>query len=709
MAIPAFLALFNAGHVSGARCAVISCDSISNDTIRRDTLVRAWTNELPELFITATRTKRKIGEIPARLASITSSEIEMFPVNNSDGLLELIPGANIDRANGIFSKNASITMHGLNGTPRTLVLLDGIPLNKADGGGINWNRIIPEYIDRVEVAKGPTSSVYGGNAMGGVINLITSRPVYKFQGQVKTFIGSYGTYGGLFSLGGKTGTGNRGFYYQLNGFYRKGDGYVFVPESLRDSMDVKTTLREYLVSGKAGYHYGNRSYTEIEYSYYDDMRGDGFRVFEPKGGYNAYPTHAVRATSNNKFKNISLLVSAFYQDEFYHRLSESLAAKKGNKYSLFKTDSRRIDAGLWSNLTLYGKHAMTYTLGLDVRSGSVDGYDTYYTSTDVLNNKGKMDFYAVFGEYEWHTMKQKLVILAGLRFDIARFHDGFYSISDPTSLTSFMAAYPTSFSNQTWQALSPKLGLKYLFSNSLNAYISFTRGFRPPMLDDMCKNGNVTKGFKLANPRLKPETIDNYEAGCDWKPIAGLLFRPSVYYSAGRDFQYFINTGDSINTGGDKDKPIIRRENVSHVRILGAEVAVQWQILKKLNFFASYAFNDSRVTEFSSLKGDVDLAGKFIMEVPRNQFSAGVFWNNRFLQASLTFNQRDFQWSDDANTVKTPGFNIFDLKLGHTFFHKVNAACTIQDILNTRYFDSKGDLSPGRFFMLSVTYRFNSI
>jgi outer membrane receptor protein involved in Fe transport len=682
-------------------------NAFSQDTTRKDTLMKAWTNQLPEFFVTATRTVRKSEEIPVRLNSITSTEIDKLPAFSSDGLLELIPGANIDRSNGIFSKNASITLRGLNGTPRTLVLLDGVPLNKADGGGINWNRVIPDYLDRVEVSKGPTSSVYGGNAMGGVINLVTSRPAAKFQGQLKTFAGSYGTIGGLFTVGGKTGTGLKGFYYQVNGFYRQGSGYIIVPESTRDSMDVKTSLKEFLVSGKVGYQFGNKNYTEIEYSHYNDKRGDGFRVSEPDGGYNEYPTDAFRITSNNKFGRFSLLVSAFYQDEFYHRLAESLAAKKGNKYSMYKTDSRRIDQGFWSNLTYYGKNGMSYTLGIDLKSGSVDGSDTYYTSTDVLTNKGTMDFFALFGEYEWHTLKQKLIIMAGLRFDMARFHDGSFVISEPTSLTSFMSLYPAVFSDQDWHAVSPKIGLKYMFSNIINVYVLYARGFRPPMLDDMCKNGNVTKGFKLANPQLKPETIDNYEAGCDWRPFAGVVFRPSVYYSVGQDFQYFINTGDSINTGGDKDKPIIRRQNVSRVRILGAEASMQWQVFKRVTLMASYAFNDSRITKFSSPEGDKDLSGKFIMEVPRNQLSAGLFWNNRIVQTSLTYIYRDDQWGDDENTQVTPGYSLFDLKIGHTFFKQVNVNCIIQDIFNTRFFDSKGNLSPGRFFMLNLAYRFS--
>jgi len=671
-----------------------------------DTIRKAWSTDLPEFFVTATRTQHKTDDIPVRLASIGSNEINVMPSITADAMLELVPGMNIDRSNGIFSKNASITMRGLNGTPRTLVLLDGIPLNKADGGGLNWNRVIPEFINRIEVSKGPTSSVYGSNAMGGVINIITERPSAKIQGQVKAFYGSDNTFGGLFSVSGKSGKTDKGFYYTLNGFYRQGDGYIMVPDDSRDSMDVKNAMKEGLVAAKIGYQYGNRSYTEIEYSYFDDKRYDGFEVYEPGGGYNEYPTHAIRVTSNNNFSKAELLVSAYYQNEFYHRLTESMAAKKGNKYTMYKTDSRRIDQGIWSNLTLHGKKRMTYILGLDIRSGRVDASDTYLTSTDVLQNRGKMDFFAVFGEYEWHIIKDKLILLAGLRYDVARFHSGSFVIEEPTTLTSFMADYPTTFSDATWQALSPKLGMKYIFSKNISGYLSYSRGFRPAMLDDMCKNGNVTKGFKLANPQLKPETIDNYEVGADWSPIPSLNFQPSVYLSYGHDFQYFVSTGDSINTGGDKDKPILRRENVSGVRIIGAEISGRWQIIKNLRLVANYAYNNSKITSFASPAGNKDLTGKYIVEVPRNQAFAGIWWNNPIVQVTLTFNYKDFQWNDDENTIQTGPSNTFDLRLGHTFAEKFTVSATMQDIFNTRYYDSKGNLSPGRFIMLNLAYGF---
>jgi iron complex outermembrane recepter protein len=662
---------------------------------------------LKDIFITATRTPKSTEEIPARLSSITQPVIDVQPAITTDALLDLIPGINIDRPQGIFSKNASITMRGLNGSPRILVLIDGVPISKTDGGGVNWNRMVPENIDRIEVIKGPVSAVYGGNAMAGVINVITRDPVSKLEGEVKAFYGSCNTLGGFFRLGGRLNQANNSFYYSLNAFYRQGDGYIIVPVEQRDSLDVKTYLREASAGAKVGYRYGGGSYTEMEYDYYNDKRGDGTQIYEPEGGYNRYPTNNIRLTSNNYFGRFTWIVRFFYQNEHYLRQTETMSQKKGNKYTLYNTDATRIDQGIWTNVSYKLKANMDLTFGFDLKQGSVDGKDIYLTSTDILENKGKMNFLAFFEEYEWQPFQKKLSVLAGLRYDVARFYNGAFIISEPTTLTEFMTSYPTNFDDETWSAWSPKLGLKYRFSKDFDIYLSYSHGFRPAMLDDMCRNGNVSKGFKLANPELKPENADNFETGANWRPFPSVSIEPSVYYTLGNNFQYFVGNGDSVATGGDNLKPILQRQNVSKVRVLGAEITVSWHIIKQLHLTANYAFNDSRIAEFDTTGYESkDLTGKFLMEVPMNQAFAGLFYSGKIFSASLVFNYKDAQWSDDENTQKTPAYSTFDMKIGKTFINYLTASLVIQDVFNNRYFDAKGNISPGRFFMLNLSYRF---
>ena len=132
----------------------------------------------------------------------------------------------------------------------------------------------------------------------------------------------------------------------------------------------------------------------------------------------------------------------------------------------------------------------------------------------------------------------------------------------------------------------------------------------PPMLDDMCKSGKIRKGFKIANPGLRPETLINYELGSTALLIDKIRIEPSVYLSQGKDFQYLIGTGDSIDTGGDDLKPVFQRRNVSEIRILGAELTFTYSILPNLIYAANYAYNHSTITEYDAdSESNMDLSG----------------------------------------------------------------------------------------------------
>ncbi|MBE0646510.1 MAG: TonB-dependent receptor [Bacteroidales bacterium] len=677
-----------------------------SDTIRISLCMTPAINLMEELFVTATRTPQKPAEIPARIASIPAKEMMEMPVNNTDEILQLVPGIKFDRDFGIFSKNSSVTMRGLNGSYRALILLDGVPLNKTDGGGINWNRLIPDNIERIEVLKGPVSAVYGSNAMSGVINIISEKPSSPFEGKVKAFYGTYQTFGGLLKLGGSLVEKGKGLYYSVSGFYRQGKGYITQPDSSRTSFDTSRYLKEGTLSGMFGYQFNERNGLEMEYNYYNDIRGDGTKIYEPLGSYNRYPTHFVRLSSHNGWGKYSLLANAFYQHENYIRQNETMSKKSG-KYTLYETDSKRVDYGLWLNLTNQIRTNQALTVGMDLKQGSVNASDTYYTSSDILTNKGTMSFFALFAEYEINLLKSRMTLTGGIRWDIAWFTNGSFTIEYPSTLSEFMTTYPSDFSDDTWNAFSPKLGIRYNFNASQSLYFSYAHGFRPPILDDMCKNGNISKGFKMANPGLKPETLDNVEIGGTFTLFKRVVLEPSGYLSYGRDFQYFVSNGDSVYTGGSNLKPVMQRDNISGVRILGAEISVTVPIINSLSFIANYAYNDSRITKFDTLKNPgKDLSGKYLMEVPDNQAFAGVLFTPRWLSAALTCRYLGPQWIDDENTAKTNGYFTMDFKVSHIFFDQLTAGITIQDLMNRQWVDSKGQLSPGRFILLNLSYRF---
>ncbi len=656
-------------------------------------------------FVTATRTPKKVNDLPIRAQVIDAKSIQNQAAMYPDELLQSIPGVILDRSQGIFSRNASITMRGLNSAQRVLILEDGVPLNKADGGSINWNRIMVDNIENIEVTKGPSSMIYGGSAMAGVVNIITAQPKKSLELMTKVYYGSYGTKGIDLIGGGNHVKEQKGFWWQVYGHYRAGDGYIMVAPYLRDSTDVPTKLMEYSGGAKLGYVFNSKTSLTVEYSFFDDKRNEGSRIYEEDGTYSKYTTHFCRANLSSDLGKVKLEGNLYFQSELFGRQTESMSVKNANKYTLYNTETIRNDFGVW--LTGSGHLGKKGTLigGMDFKSGGVDGKDIYKTSTDIVKNKGEIDLVGIFCDYEHELMGKKLILNAGLRFDYAHFHNGFFHIDEPGPTTEFMNNYPSDLPSDEWNALSPKLALKYNFDTTSSIYTSWNKGFRPPILDDICRNGNVTRGFKLANPYLQPEKIDNFEIGgtFHWHEFK---IEPSIYYSLGKDFMYFAATGDSVYTGGDKLKAVLKRENIGTVSIVGTEISISYTISKHIRLSGNYSYSNSVITDYKiQSTSDVNLKGKHLTDVPSHQLFGAVQFNHPWINFSINASYRSFTWADDENTIQNQGYWQFNATLYKEFYKHITLRLNVIDVFDTPYINSKGQISPGRYTTFNVTYK----
>jgi len=664
------------------------------------------TVNISEIVVTANRSSRLIGDIPGRIEKIDARTLEEIPIQNVDDALRNIANIHVNRSWGIFSQNASVTMRGLDGSSRVLVLMDGVPLNKSAGGSINWHLVSTNTIDRIEVVKGPASALYGNNAMAGIISIITKRPSKKIQGEVGLFGGSYKSFGGEFNIGGTSLKNNKGFSWSVNSFYRQGEGYILVPEEIRDTTDIEASLREYNIATKLAYDFKKNHKLEVAYQTYNDIRGQGRKVYEELGDYVSLNTHLIRANYQGTFNKTLLNVIAFYQHENEFKQSESVGSGSG-KYKLSDRDSYKDDNGLWINATttLSDKNILTY--GIDLKLGKADVTNTYYTSTDVLTYSGALNFFGFFIQDEFKTLNDKLILVVGARLDFSKYYDGRLIVEDPTSNTGFLSSFDTNFIASSWSSFSPKLALSYKFARKQFVYISYSQGFMPPKLDDLSKSGRIRKGFKLANPQLRPEYLSNYELGFTFDFFNKLTVEPSVYYSLGKDFQYFVGTGDSIDTGGDVPKPIYQRQNIAKVEVIGAEISLNYSLLKNLLLSANYTYNHSTIKEYIKPEDyEKDITGKYLIEVPRNMAYAGIRWENKYFTSTVSYNYIGSQWYDDENTILIDAYNLIDLQFSKAFGKHFFASLSIQNILDNEYIDRKGYLSPGRFITGEIKYRF---
>ncbi len=667
-------------------------------------------SEIAETVITATRTVKKINEIPASVRLITAEQIKEMPASTIDDLLRTEASIVVDRKNGIFSKNASTNMRGLNSSARTLVMLDGVPLNKADGGGVNWNRINTESVDRIEVIKGPGSAMYGGNAMGGVINVITKDIQVEPAGSIKVSLGSCNTQGIQAWLSSRSKKLPK-LGWSINSFYRRGDGYVIAPKESRDSTDVKAYLWEYNLGGKLIYNFSDSSRLEIGYNYFDDKTGDGIQVYDPEGGYYKYRTNHAYATYHGYSGKTQITANVYMQLENYMNQKEQLKTEKTppyaiTQYVLYLTDSHRNDYGMWLSATTKAGANHKITCGADIRLSGADASDIYFTSTDTITNKGKMNAYAVFVQDEFSMLNNKLKIIGGIRTDAVFFSDAAFIIGAPSVTNSYMMEYTGDYKDKSWLAISPKLGARYDLKHSNSIYVNYAAGFRPGTLDDMCRSGSISKGFKMANPDLEPEHLNNFEIGGSFTLNKYVRIEPSVYYSIGKDFQYFVGTGDTVYSTSSP-KPILKRENVSKAAVSGAEATLRINPVKSIGLTLSYAYNHSVIKDFDTIRFVAkNLSGKFLMEVPKNRFTTMLNWRNKYFNAMLAYEYTGPLYTDDENLMEMPSYYRLDAKISHVFAFHYSLSFTIQNLTNNIYTDNKGNLGISRFYMLEASYRF---
>ncbi len=658
--------------------------------------------DISSVTISASRSL-KGDKVPASIDVVTKQNIQQLPVLTIDDAFLLVPGLNASRAYGIYNKTGDISIRGLNRNIQTLILYDGIPYSLFDGSANIWNKVNVDDVENVEVLKGANSSLYGANAMAGVININTQKPQKPIEIKARLFYGTYNTQGGALNFKGMQGKNNKGFYWGASGFYRKGDGYIMTPDSLRVSSDVKTYIMEYNSSLKAGYMFAKDHYLEAAYQFSSDKRGTGSKFYEEQGSFNQYHTHFARLSYNRIKAKSEIHVNGFFKKDFYLKQNESV--KSSGLYSFYNTYTQTQDGGVWISYSArLGKYNYL-TAGADFKTGSSLSKDIYHTSTDTIINNGKMDFAGVFIQDELSLIKNKLIVLGSLRFDYVRFYDGIFHIDAPTLATTFLTAYQADFTDKSWNAFSPKLGVKYIFNPSYNVYATYSSGFRPSNISDISRTGDVSKGFKLANPDLKPERIQSFEIGAGMRPLPWMTIQPCVFYSIGTDFQYFVATGDSVYTSGTNMKPVIKRQNVGRVDIAGVECKLSFQIRKNIQLVACYTYNNSRIASFAADSGSTkDLTGNYLIDVPKNLITGAFIWNNRIVNTTLTGKFNDKEWIDDENTLQLNSYFNFDLKLQHTFYNKIGCALTVQDILNKRLIDSKGLLSPGRMIMFEVSF-----
>ena len=358
------------------------------------TMVQAQdTTELGPVVVTATRTPEPESQTLASVTVIDRAEIERRQARSVPDLLRGLAGVSVSGSGGP-GQPSSVFVRGTD-ADQTLVLIDGVKVGGATLGSVQWENLPVAQIERIELVRGPRSSLYGSEAIGGVIQIFTRKGGGALNPRASVGAGTYGTANGSLGL---SGGGDKG-WFNLEGSLEQTDGFNACngrPEPFAGCGVFESDSDGYQnrsVSARAGYALHERAEIDVHL-----LRTDNAVDFDgsPFSGNSARSSQQVLGASA-RLKPLDpwtlTLAAGRYWDKFRAFFQESF---------LDRFDTERDTLSLQNDIALAPEHLLT--LGIDYREDRVDGTVDY--TEDSRDDTG------VFGQYQgqWGGLDAKLSV-----------------------------------------------------------------------------------------------------------------------------------------------------------------------------------------------------------------------------------------------------------------------------------------------------------
>jgi iron complex outermembrane receptor protein len=698
------------------------------------------------VVVTATRSETEVDKTPLSATVVTAQDIEARPVQSLDQHLTLTEGVYVQRFQGFSATDSNVYLRGFRGASRTLVLLDGLPVNDAFADSVNWTGLPTGQVQSIEVARGPFSSLYGGNALGGVINIRT-RPIDRRALHVG---GEYGTYDShrvtaLYSdrfmsrfgiLAGAerfetdgynsrrftatpgTGTGTlvTGAIPSLTTAGARtaiiGEGglnwLTRHAERVKGELQTSESSLFWLQYLRTAYSYGYTGYR----SYLRDASGNvidsGAVVFDDGG-----TQRRLSVTPNNFLQGPGEQYSHFYSGLYQHAVSDASTLRvdagvyqipsfqfrqlgTGNTLTsgpgtLTEGRRRTVHANVQYNRTVQ-RH--TVTIGGETRQQYAAHSRIALSNWTNEESRGNQTFFATGRSMNQSayvqdqiTIANTVLLVLGARYDYWRGHDG---LSDNYSPLGPRTEYPARARNQ----LSGKAALGYMLPGEWNLRVSAGNAFRNPNVFDLYAPDITSSGVIFApNPSLTPETVVSWETGVRKRFGARTSVDAAYYENHIEDLIYRQTDLARDPTGNFRINM-----NAGGGRTRGVELAVRQDIVPGLQFRTTYTFTDAVIT---SNPADPAIVGKRVTNSPAHMASAQLIGGRGRWTGSLAGHYTGKLFSTDTNTDTIKGvpgsyspFFVMDAGLSYALSSRVQPFISSENLLNRRYYMFY--LSPGR-------------
>ncbi|MEO1323102.1 MAG: TonB-dependent receptor [Pseudomonadota bacterium] len=415
------------------------------------------------VIIEGSRLNQTATEVGSSVSIITADDIERLGFDFALDAIAAAPGVTINQ-NGAFGGQASVRIRGA-ASEQTLVLVDGIPVNdpSSPGGGFNFARVDTENIERIEVLKGPQSTLWGTDAIGGVVSITTKSPEEGFGGTAFGEYGSFNTFRGGASI--ENGADMGDFRLAVSG--TSSDGISKADED--DGNTEDDSYESLTVSAKGGINFAKDARISADIIWTD--ASSEFDGFGPTGFADADAVADTEELSGNVsltgtlFDGMldNLLVLGFSEIDRMNSGADAFPLDTGGDREIYR-----------------------YQGTLSINEDNTLAFGAEREETEVNGDGSSID--GLFGLYEWQAT-DTLTLTGGLRVDD---HNTF-----GTETTGRVAVAFNPNPQWTFRA-------------------SWGQGFKAPTLFQLSGGG-----FAAPNPDLQPETSEAFDVGIDWRSPDG--------------------------------------------------------------------------------------------------------------------------------------------------------------------------------------------
>lgn len=619
------------------------------------------------IVVTATRTERKVNDLPVSASVLDEKEIETAPARNIDDLLRTVPGVTfpLGSVRNLSPSQNHLSMRGLGGD-RALAMLDGVPLNDPYSAAIQWKKIPDEILSRVEVVRGGTASLFGNYALGGTINLIT-RPALETATKVNASWGSRNTQRVDLGLDHKI---SDGFGIGLNVLNFATDGYIRTAPEVRGAADIDANTHTTIASLRSDWvrPSGSSGWARV----------GNFKDFIRLGTRLTYWDHEIfdAASGINIVSGASSITArAFYQNQTEagtggrvdpSRTIETLA--QGNDVSVHDM------GGSFQWTRVIGPRVPDVSFGFDAHQVGVNDVRDFYNSSGGIDvtiaDGGSQRFSGAFGQVSWNPI-DRLEVLASARIDEFRTFDG-TEHRTPGAVSAFDTQSSTQF--------NPRLSVRWALGDTWALRGAAYRAFRAPNMRDMYRQSTVGRRDTIANPALGPETMRGGEVG--------------LTFSRGGTFgelTVFDNHVDDVITRvvvATSPLQVLQFQNLGGSRSRGVEVALNRRLSPSWLIIAGYAYTNAEIT---SNPVDPAFVGNRLPEEPRTAGSLSIRWSiPSGFAATIRGRSESLRYYDAANTLPYGGATIVDLLASWPLRRGLETYVIAENIFNRQYIADLG-------------------